>query len=113
MLGTAQKQTFGCPQIAIIGYGKLGGKELGYGSDLDIVFIYEDDDENAGEIYSSFVRKLITWLDTKTSEGDLFEIDTALRPNGNSGMLVTPCFILLTTKKSAAATPPGLGNTKP
>ena len=77
------------PQIAIIGYGKLGGKELGYGSDLDIVFIYEDDDENSGEIYSSFVRKLITWLDTKTSEGDLFEIDTALRPNGNSGLLVT------------------------
>ena len=77
------------PQIAIIGYGKLGGKELGYGSDLDIVFIYEDSDENAGEIYSSFVRKLITWLDTKTSEGDLFEIDTALRPNGNSGLLVT------------------------
>ena len=77
------------PQVAIIGYGKLGGKELGYGSDLDIVFIYEDADENAGEIYSSFVRKLITWLDTKTSEGDLFEIDTALRPNGNSGLLVT------------------------
>jgi [glutamine synthetase] adenylyltransferase / [glutamine synthetase]-adenylyl-L-tyrosine phosphorylase len=77
------------PQIAIIGYGKLGGKELGYGSDLDIVFIYQDDHENAVEIYSSFVRKLITWLDTKTSEGDLFEIDTALRPNGNSGMLVT------------------------
>jgi [glutamine synthetase] adenylyltransferase / [glutamine synthetase]-adenylyl-L-tyrosine phosphorylase len=77
------------PQIAIIGYGKLGGKELGYGSDLDIVFIYEDEDENAAEIYSAFVRKLITWLDTKTSEGDLFEIDTALRPNGNSGLLVT------------------------
>ena len=80
------------PQIAIIGYGKLGGKELGYGSDLDIVFIYEEDDnehENTVEIYSSFVRKLITWLDSKTSEGDLFEIDTELRPNGNSGMLVT------------------------
>ena len=77
------------PQIAIIGYGKLGGKELGYGSDLDIVFIYEDADDNAAEIYSSFVRKLITWLDTKTSEGDLFEIDTALRPNGGSGLLVT------------------------
>ena len=80
------------PQIAIIGYGKLGGKELGYGSDLDIVFIYEEDGnehENTVEIYSSFVRKLITWLDSKTSEGDLFEIDTALRPNGNSGMLVT------------------------
>ena len=81
------------PQIAIIGYGKLGGKELGYGSDLDIVFVFEDDSEaageTAGEIYGAFVRKLITWLDTKTSEGDLFEIDTALRPNGNSGLLVT------------------------
>ncbi|HMS27445.1 MAG TPA: bifunctional [glutamate--ammonia ligase]-adenylyl-L-tyrosine phosphorylase/[glutamate--ammonia-ligase] adenylyltransferase [Burkholderiaceae bacterium] len=77
------------PQIAIIGYGKLGGKELGYGSDLDIVFVYDDDDERSGEIYSNFVRKLITWLDTKTAEGDLFEIDTALRPNGGSGLLVT------------------------
>ena len=77
------------PQIAIIGYGKLGGKELGYGSDLDIVFVYDDNDERAAEIYSNFVRKLITWLDTKTAEGDLFEIDTALRPNGGSGLLVT------------------------
>ena len=77
------------PQFAIIGYGKLGGKELGYGSDLDIVFVFDDDDENASEIYAAFVRKLINWLTVKTGEGDLFEIDTALRPNGNSGMLVT------------------------
>jgi glutamate-ammonia-ligase adenylyltransferase len=77
------------PQLAIIAYGKLGGKELGYGSDLDIVFVYEDDHENASEVYALLVRKLITWLTVKTSEGDLFEIDTALRPNGNSGMLVT------------------------
>jgi [glutamine synthetase] adenylyltransferase / [glutamine synthetase]-adenylyl-L-tyrosine phosphorylase len=77
------------PAFAIIGYGKLGGKELGYGSDLDIVFVYEDEDENAGEIYAAFVRKMINWLTVKTGEGDLFEIDTALRPNGNSGMLVT------------------------
>ncbi|WP_101048917.1 bifunctional [glutamate--ammonia ligase]-adenylyl-L-tyrosine phosphorylase/[glutamate--ammonia-ligase] adenylyltransferase [Macromonas nakdongensis] len=77
------------PRHAIIGYGKLGGKELGYGSDLDIVFVYEDDDERASEIYSAFVRKMINWLTVKTGEGDLFEIDTALRPNGNSGLLVT------------------------
>ena len=77
------------PAIAIIGYGKLGGKELGYGSDLDIVFVYEDEHENASEIYAAFVRKLINWLTVKTGEGDLFEIDTALRPNGNSGLLVT------------------------
>ena len=77
------------PQLAIIAYGKLGGKELGYGSDLDIVFVYEDEHEQASEVYALLVRKLITWLTVKTSEGDLFEIDTALRPNGNSGLLVT------------------------
>ncbi|MFC5519786.1 bifunctional [glutamate--ammonia ligase]-adenylyl-L-tyrosine phosphorylase/[glutamate--ammonia-ligase] adenylyltransferase [Polaromonas jejuensis] len=77
------------PQFAIIAYGKLGGMELGYGSDLDIVFVYEDEDERAPEVYAAFVRKLINWLTVKTGEGDLFEIDTALRPNGNSGLLVT------------------------
>ena len=77
------------PQFAIIGYGKLGGKELGYGSDLDIVFVFDDDDERAPEMYAAFVRKLINWLTVKTGEGDLFEIDTALRPNGSSGLLVT------------------------
>jgi len=77
------------PQFAVIAYGKLGGKELGYGSDLDIVFVYEDEDERAPEVYAAFVRKLINWLTIKTGEGDLFEIDTALRPNGNSGLLVT------------------------
>ena len=78
------------PEFAIIAYGKLGGKELGYGSDLDIVFVYEDEDERAPEVYAAFVRKLINWLTIKTAEGDLYEIDTALRPNGNSGLLVTP-----------------------
>ena len=78
------------PQFAIIAYGKLGGKELSYGSDLDIVFVYDDEDERASEVYAAFVRKLINWLTIKTGEGDLFEIDTALRPNGNSGLLVTP-----------------------
>jgi glutamate-ammonia-ligase adenylyltransferase len=77
------------PQFAVIGYGKLGGKELGYGSDLDIVFVYDDEDERAQEVYAAYVRKLITWLTVKTREGDLYEIDTALRPNGNSGLLVT------------------------
>ncbi len=75
-------------QFAVIAYGKLGGKELGYGSDLDIVFVYEDDDEQASEVYATLVRKIINWLTVKTAEGDLFEIDTALRPNGGSGLLV-------------------------
>lgn len=77
------------PRIAIIAYGKLGGKELGYGGDLDIVFLYDDADERAGELYGTLVRKLINWLTVKTGEGDLYEIDTALRPNGSSGLLVT------------------------
>jgi len=75
--------------FGIIAYGKLGGKELGYGSDLDIVFVYDDQDERAGEVYGALVRKLINWLTVKTGEGDVYEIDTALRPNGNSGLLVT------------------------
>ncbi|PUE12553.1 bifunctional glutamine synthetase adenylyltransferase/deadenyltransferase [Limnohabitans sp. T6-20] len=77
------------PAIAIIGYGKLGGKELGYGSDLDIVFVYDDEDERAQEIYAAYVRKMINWMTVKTADGDIYEIDTALRPNGNSGLLVT------------------------
>ena len=79
----------GSPDVAVIAYGKLGGKELGYGSDLDLVFVYDDVDDNAGEIYAALVRKVINWLTVKTSEGDLYEIDTALRPNGNAGLLVS------------------------
>ena len=81
------------PGIAVIAYGKLGGKELGYGSDLDVVFLYDDDGEDdkqrAQEVYATFVRKLITWLTLRTGAGELFDIDTALRPNGNAGLLVT------------------------
>jgi len=77
------------PRFGIIAYGKLGGKELGYGSDLDLVFVFDDDDEQAPEMYAALVRKLINWLTVKTGEGDLYEIDTALRPNGNAGLLIT------------------------
>ena len=77
------------PCFAVLGYGKWGGKELGYGSDLDIVFVYQDDHPQAGEIYAGFARKLIQWLTIKTGEGDVYEIDTALRPNGNAGLLVS------------------------
>ena len=77
------------PRLAVIAYGKLGGKELGYGGDLDVVFVFDDDDERAAEVYGAFVRRLITWLTLRTAAGELFDIDTALRPNGNSGLLVT------------------------
>ncbi len=77
------------PRFGIIAYGKLGGKELGYGSDLDLVFVFDDEHEDAPDIYAALARKLINWLTAQTGEGDLYEIDTALRPNGNSGLLVT------------------------
>ena len=68
-------------------------RDRGYGSDLDVVFLYDDADEadadRAQEVYGHFVRKMITWLTLRTAAGELFDIDTALRPNGNSGLLVT------------------------
>jgi len=76
------------PQFAVIAYGKLGGKELGYASDLDIIFLY-DDAEDAAEIYANFARRLVMWLTTATGAGTLFDIDLRLRPNGASGLMVT------------------------
>ncbi|WP_288841524.1 bifunctional [glutamate--ammonia ligase]-adenylyl-L-tyrosine phosphorylase/[glutamate--ammonia-ligase] adenylyltransferase [uncultured Deefgea sp.] len=77
------------PQFAIIGYGKLGGKELGYASDLDLVFLYEDEHPNAGEIYARFAKRVVNWLTSMTSAGQLYDIDLRLRPNGTSGLLVS------------------------
>ena len=63
------------PRFAIIGYGKLGGKELGYASDLDLVFLYDDADERAQEIYARLAQRINTWLGTLTSTGMLNETD--------------------------------------
>ena len=78
------------PRFAVIGYGKLGGKELGYESDLDLIFLYDDEDPAAAEVYLLFARRLMTWLSAHTSSGKLFEIDLRLRPDGNTGLLVSP-----------------------
>jgi glutamate-ammonia-ligase adenylyltransferase len=77
--------------FAVISYGKLGGKELGYASDLDLVFLYqaEETDFAAQEIYGLLAKRMINWLTAYTSAGSLFEIDTRLRPNGSAGFLVT------------------------
>lgn len=77
------------PLFAIIGYGKLGAKEIGYGSDLDLIFLYDDPAENAGENYAKLARKLQNWLTTLTRSGILYEVDLRLRPNGASGLLVS------------------------
>ena len=75
------------PHFAVIGYGKLGGKELGYGSDLDVVYLYDDADPDAAQTYMRLGQRLTTWLSSQTSSGIVYEIDTRLRPNGESGML--------------------------
>jgi glutamate-ammonia-ligase adenylyltransferase len=78
------------PAFAIVGYGKLGGKELGYASDLDIIFLYEDAHEQAQETYSRLAQRINTWLTSRTASGILFDTDLRLRPSGASGLLVSP-----------------------
>jgi glutamate-ammonia-ligase adenylyltransferase len=77
------------PRFAVIAYGKLGGKELGYISDLDVIFLFDDDDQEAPGNYAKLAQRFITWMTAHTSAGILFDVDTALRPDGASGMLVS------------------------
>jgi glutamate-ammonia-ligase adenylyltransferase len=72
-------------QFAIIGYGKLGGKELGYASDLDLVYVYDDDHPDAADTYARLARRLTSWLTAPTGAGVLYEVDLRLRPNGDAG----------------------------
>jgi glutamate-ammonia-ligase adenylyltransferase len=78
------------PLFAVIAYGKLGGKELGYASDLDVIFLYEDEDQDAPAAYAKLAQRFITWMTCHTPAGILFDIDIALRPDGASGLLVSP-----------------------
>jgi glutamate-ammonia-ligase adenylyltransferase len=85
--------------FAVIGFGKLGGIELGYGSDLDLVFLYDCQDGNAmipnekpiscAHFYGRLGQKVRHMLDTKMLSGVLYEVDMRLRPSGESGLLVT------------------------
>ncbi|MGD8978418.1 MAG: bifunctional [glutamate--ammonia ligase]-adenylyl-L-tyrosine phosphorylase/[glutamate--ammonia-ligase] adenylyltransferase, partial [Gammaproteobacteria bacterium] len=85
--------------FAIIGYGKLGGLELGFGSDLDLVFVHDSDGEDQttegaesvdnGLFFGRLTRRLVHVLTTQTASGLLYEIDTRLRPSGKGGLLVT------------------------
>lgn len=86
--------------FGILGFGKLGGVELGYGSDLDMVFLYDCPDGNAltegdkpisaAQFYGRLGLKVRHILDTKLLSGVLYEVDMRLRPSGDSGLLVTP-----------------------
>jgi glutamate-ammonia-ligase adenylyltransferase len=75
------------PRFAIVAYGKLGGKEIGYSSDLDLVFVFDDADPDAAERYTKLARRLTSWLSTMTSSGRLYEVDLRLRPDGDAGLL--------------------------
>jgi glutamate-ammonia-ligase adenylyltransferase len=82
------------PRFAIIGYGKLGGKELGYASDLDLVFLYDVDPDASDadalqERYVRFAQRLNTWLTSTTAAGRLYDTDLRLRPDGATGLLVS------------------------
>jgi len=86
---TARKRHRDDARFAIIAYGKLGGKELGYASDLDLIFLYDDDHPDAQENYARLGQRINTMLSSYTSSGRLYEIDLRLRPNGESGLLVS------------------------
>jgi len=86
------------PDFIVVGYGKLGGIELGHGSDLDLVFIHCGDPNSTTDgalaidnlsFYTRLGQKIIHVLNTQTLTGRLYEVDMRLRPSGNSGMLVT------------------------
>ncbi|WP_447527755.1 bifunctional [glutamate--ammonia ligase]-adenylyl-L-tyrosine phosphorylase/[glutamate--ammonia-ligase] adenylyltransferase [Vreelandella sp. TE19] len=86
------------PAFLIIGYGKLGGIELGYGSDLDLVFLHDSDTKGATNgprpldtpvFYTRLGQRIIHLLTATTPAGSLYEVDMRLRPSGNAGLLVT------------------------
>jgi len=87
------------PGMAIVAYGKLGGLEMGYGSDLDIVFLHDSSGEQQytdgekcidnSQFFSRVAQKVLHILGTRTHSGMLYEADTRLRPDGRAGMMVS------------------------
>lgn len=86
------------PGFLIVGYGKLGGIELGHGSDLDLVFLHDVNPNQATDgdrsidnatFYMRLGQKIVHILTAQMASGDLYEVDLRLRPSGNSGMLVS------------------------
>lgn len=75
--------------FAIIGLGKLGSQEMNFFSDLDLIFIYQSNEENTAYYNTKLLQKVISSLTTMTEEGILYEVDMRLRPTGSQGPLVT------------------------
>ncbi|MGD0116766.1 MAG: bifunctional [glutamate--ammonia ligase]-adenylyl-L-tyrosine phosphorylase/[glutamate--ammonia-ligase] adenylyltransferase [Candidatus Binatus sp.] len=79
-------------RLCAIAMGRLGAGEMSYNSDLDLIFVYDDQAEVAGgsrEIASRITQKLIAILESRTREGYAYKLDLRLRPSGNAGPLVT------------------------
>jgi glutamate-ammonia-ligase adenylyltransferase len=86
------------PDFIIVGYGKVGGIELGHGSDLDLVFIHDGDPQaetdggkviDGAQFYTRLGQRIIHFLTTSTTAGILYEVDMRLRPSGAAGLLVS------------------------
>jgi len=84
--------------LAVLGYGSLGGHELGFGSDLDLVFLHDAPPDassdgaralDAGRYFARLAQRLVSLLGTVTGAGKLYEVDVRLRPDGAKGMLVS------------------------
>jgi glutamate-ammonia-ligase adenylyltransferase len=84
--------------LAVLGYGSLGGRELGFGSDLDLVFLHDAPADassdgarplDAGRYFARLAQRLVSLLGTVTGAGKLYEVDVRLRPDGAKGMLVS------------------------
>jgi len=100
--GDARKKHREQAQFAIIAYGKLGGRELGYDSDLDLIFLFDDEHADAGENYARLAQRINTVLSSYTSAGRLYETDLRLRPNGASGLLVSSTVAFADYQKNQA-----------
>ena len=86
------------PGFIIVGYGKVGGLELGHGSDLDLVFIHDGDPQaetdgpksiDGAQFFTRLGQRIIHLLTAQTNSGQLYEVDMRLRPSGASGLLVS------------------------
>jgi glutamate-ammonia-ligase adenylyltransferase len=75
-------------RLCVVGLGKLGGRELGYHSDLDLIFLYPSGPPEAHPLYARVAQRFIAFLQMPLREGRLYQIDTRLRPSGNQGALV-------------------------
>ena len=74
--------------LSLIAMGKLGGREIGYGSDLDLLFVHEADDDEAPERFARIAQRVLRLVGAPHGEGPGYELDTRLRPSGSNGLLV-------------------------